>query len=469
MTIALERPRETGSTTPPPADGGARHALTSVWVVGIVITAIAWRVHDTMSGFYAPDLHLVVDTVDGLIAGSVCALLVARARSTHRLGDRLMAEAFGLFSVASLVLSLGEELVTTETHAFTWAQSTARNGGVLLLFAAVLLHRRVARRAWRPWPALGVTIVAVVVASSTWAGGSAVQVLVVDDRQLVVDTHPGLVASIAIGAVLALASGLLLDRRQRRGHLLLGGWLAPAVVLLGFARLHYVFFPSLYSHYVFSGDVLRTAGYLMLLVGAIREIVDHWSSESRAATLEERRRLARELHDGAVQEMILARLDADSLARSGDDAAADALVESIDRALHEVRWAMDDLVLTDEDLDEVVRRVASGTAHRLGITVDVSCETAHASALVRHDVARIVREAISNASRHGGARTVRVVLQHVGQDVRLRVEDEGDGFDPEARRHGHGLVSMRERATRMGGRLDLTSAPGVGTVVEVTW
>ena len=86
---------------------------------------------------------------------------------------------------------------------------------------------------------------------------------------------------------------------------------------------------------------------------------------------------------------------------------------------------------------------------------------------VREDLARIVREAVSNAARHGEARRISVALTNA-DGIRVRVADDGKGFDPEApRRRGFGMTSMRERAEGRGGTVDVQSEPGKGTVVEV--
>ena len=83
---------------------------------------------------------------------------------------------------------------------------------------------------------------------------------------------------------------------------------------------------------------------------------------------------------------------------------------------------------------------------------------------------RIVREAVTNAVRHGGASHIDIVFE-AGQSPALRILDDGVGFDPAAAAgSGHlGLVSMRERAEAIGASLAVRSAPGQGTTVEVLW
>jgi signal transduction histidine kinase len=97
------------------------------------------------------------------------------------------------------------------------------------------------------------------------------------------------------------------------------------------------------------------------------------------------------------------------------------------------------------------------------LAVDDSVEV---SALHREELVRVAREAAVNAARHSGSAAIRVTLSQ----GRLTVGDDGRGFDPAYQRNGgFGLTSMRERADAIGAALNITSAPGHGTCVEVTW
>jgi signal transduction histidine kinase len=90
-------------------------------------------------------------------------------------------------------------------------------------------------------------------------------------------------------------------------------------------------------------------------------------------------------------------------------------------------------------------------------------------AATEHAVLMIVREALQNVVRHSAARHVDVALEHVAERLIVLITDDGRGFDPSLPRHGHfGLQSMRERATAVGGRLELLSAVGRGTQVRVS-
>jgi signal transduction histidine kinase len=89
-------------------------------------------------------------------------------------------------------------------------------------------------------------------------------------------------------------------------------------------------------------------------------------------------------------------------------------------------------------------------------------------AAIEEAIFRIGQEAITNAVRHARAHRVEVELAIGHQGVRLAVRDDGIGFDPDAEHAGFGLSGLRERAAGMGGRLEIGSRPGEGTVVVLT-
>jgi signal transduction histidine kinase len=121
-----------------------------------------------------------------------------------------------------------------------------------------------------------------------------------------------------------------------------------------------------------------------------------------------------------------------------------------------------------------LREVAERTERTYGVHVAIAVNgrrPAHCSSDVDLQLFRIGQEAITNAIRHGHATEVRIVVNYEKDRVRLSVCDNGCGFtpdeDPPAREGGHfGLQTMRERAARISGRLDIVSRPGSGTTVE---
>ncbi len=199
------------------------------------------------------------------------------------------------------------------------------------------------------------------------------------------------------------------------------------------------------------------------------------------AAEEERRRISLELHDDASQRLaaILMRL---RLARSvSDGAAKDAVLEEVRRELAETadglrRYAqglrppaLDELGL-GAAIESHVRHISEAAS----VPVEVQIEGVGRLEAPEAELAlyRIVQEAITNALRHSRARRIQVRLERCNGTVVATVEDDGVGFDtarlltsPDGE-HGLGLFGMKERAEYVGGRVDLNSTPGRGTVVR---
>jgi signal transduction histidine kinase len=195
------------------------------------------------------------------------------------------------------------------------------------------------------------------------------------------------------------------------------------------------------------------------------------------SVLEERGRLARDLHDAVSQKLFSIRVKARaaSMLVSRDPAQAAAEMESVaalgGEALAELRAVIDGLAppgIADGGLAESLRQYAllAGKAHG----VRVLFASADLPALgVQRDAAvyRVAQEALHNALRHSGAAEVQVSLGRGPKRVTLDVTDDGRGFLPAAASGGLGLASMRERAAAAGASLTIRSAPGKGTRVRL--
>jgi signal transduction histidine kinase len=250
-------------------------------------------------------------------------------------------------------------------------------------------------------------------------------------------------------------------------------WLGPGCALAAFAWLNYVLFPSLYTDWLYTGDLLRTCFYVLLLLGAVREIQQHWTAQAELAVLDDRRRLARELHDGVVQELSFIR--AQTGATPGDSETNQQIRRASERGLEEARAAVAALgTQGDDPLSVVLERATRQLAEQYGVEVELDLD----EAIVvgpdeRHALVRIAREAVTNAIKHGAARRICVVLVRDASGRHLVVDDDGSGFDVRAAQRrmtgGYGLVSMRDRASGLDGRLDIESTPGAGSLVRVTW
>jgi signal transduction histidine kinase len=286
-------------------------------------------------------------------------------------------------------------------------------------------------------------------------------------RDLVTGAPALLGIQLATTALFVIAALGFLRRSERTDDALMGTFSIAAIVA-AFSSFNYFLFPSLYSQWVYSGDILRFSFYAIMLVGAARELDGYWHRLAQAAALEERRRIARDLHDGLAQELtfIVARsrlLPPDRLGRELGSAA--------ERAAIEARRAIDALTRPlAEPLDRAIGRAAEHVATRFGLQLRLDlAEGLSAQPGTRDALQRIVSEALTNAARHGGARWASVSLDSPNGTIRLRITDDGSGFDvaEEGSANGFGLVAMRERAASIGGDLRLSSRKGAGTDVEV--
>lgn len=202
------------------------------------------------------------------------------------------------------------------------------------------------------------------------------------------------------------------------------------------------------------------------------------------ATVAERERLAREMHDGLAQALALVRMRLHSLDESvarGDVLSARAIVgelrDVVGRASQEVRQAIFDLrVMVSRDLGLVptLTEYLHDFSVESGIRVDFAThggefEFAPGAEL---QLMRILQEALTNVRRHARAASVSVRLERAGDAARLVVTDDGCGFDPTQpaadARPRFGLATMQERADAAGGKFRLESRPGRGTTVEAT-
>jgi two-component system, NarL family, sensor histidine kinase LiaS len=197
------------------------------------------------------------------------------------------------------------------------------------------------------------------------------------------------------------------------------------------------------------------------------------------AAVEERNRLARELHDSVSQELfsltMLAAAARRTLEGQPDLTAArlGEIEESARRALEETRsliFALRPAALDGRGLAPALRDLTAALSERQGLSISLQIEGERRIPL-EHEQAlfRIVQEALANVSRHSGVRSVAVRLCYNDGGVALEVRDGGRGFDPQARRdpRAMGLQSMAERAEALGGSLNVRSAPGQGTTLRV--
>ena len=445
----------------------------------VTISPLAYFAYDNAA------LHLALETAEGVIAGVLAYLAVERYRATGRLQHVILAWVFSVLASANLFLAAGP-LVAEQARPgawLTWATLGVRLVAVAGLCAGALVGPgRVRRPTTLPFAVLGATLAVFTVialaasAADAWLADPVNALLSPRDRAGAWSVgHPLVLAVQLLALVLYAGAAVGFQRQAREQDDELLGWLAAGAVLGAFARFNYFLFPSLYSNFVYTGDLLRFGTYLFFLIGAAREIDRYWHDQTRLAAAEERRHLAHELHDGLAQELAFIHSQAAAMA-SGmrypgmvehlSAAAARALAESR-RAVAALAGDVSDAT-GNESLPEALALAAREVATRAGATVEVEADGSPSVPGPIHEaLLRVVREAANNAVRHGGATTVTLCLFTSGGGLRLTVDDNGTGFDPSAVRSGYGLRSMRERVEGLGGTLAVRSASGEGTVIEV--
>lgn len=196
--------------------------------------------------------------------------------------------------------------------------------------------------------------------------------------------------------------------------------------------------------------------------------------------LEERERIARDLHDGVIQSIYAIGLSLQgALVKLGDrepelKRVIERAISGLDHVVRDVRnyiFSLEPMVASGRDLRqallELAREHEADTLAHVVISVspDVSRITSHRSVHVLH----VVREILSNTARHGHAQMVSIDVCIQGDELVLTIEDDGVGFDPDAVEPGHGLYNIRRRALELRGTLDISSRPqgGMAHVLRV--
>ncbi len=205
-----------------------------------------------------------------------------------------------------------------------------------------------------------------------------------------------------------------------------------------------------------------------------------YKSAQTLAALQERQRLAQNLHDAVNQSLFSAGLIAEVLPRildQGPDVARQSL-EELSRltrgAMAEMRGLMAELrpaTLADAELGELLRLLGNAFAGRTNVPTKISV-TGEGSlpADVQVTIYRICQEAVTNIGKHADATNVSIGLVYEGRGIDLHIVDDGCGFDPSVIAAGHyGLNMMRERAQGIGARLTVTSVPGEGSEIRIQW
>jgi signal transduction histidine kinase len=192
----------------------------------------------------------------------------------------------------------------------------------------------------------------------------------------------------------------------------------------------------------------------------------------------ERRRIARELHDEVGQSLWAMGLEIDNLAaavKSSDNELALRRLEGLReisnssvRVVRNMSLLLRPSMLDDLGLVPALEWLAREVSRTSGLRVEVTEEQVPDLLPEEHKtcVFRVVQEALRNTCRHAGAKNSRILVQAGGGELQLSVQDDGCGFDP-TRTKGMGLLGMEERAGHLGGTCSIDSKPGCGTIIKL--
>jgi signal transduction histidine kinase len=198
----------------------------------------------------------------------------------------------------------------------------------------------------------------------------------------------------------------------------------------------------------------------------------------RVGLLEERERIARELHDGVIQSLFAVGmgLQGTALVTGSPEQAAriEVAVGELDKVIRDLRnyiFGLRPGILADRQLDQALRALGEEvqTGTRTRVVVDIDADLAATLSGRSHEIVQLTREALSNIARHANAKNSAVRLVRTGQSAVLTIEDDGSGFDTRDDSRGDGLRNMRERASGLGGTLQIASTRGKGTSLRFTF
>jgi signal transduction histidine kinase len=486
---------------------------TSLAVLGGV-TGLLWIDPGLASSVFAPELDVAINVGATLVAGAVAILGWVRWVEGREPAALFESAAFLALTTTNL-LTIGAVLIgrpeifgldvgtlpdRQPIGASLWTIARLL-AAIVLVVGAVLAVRREA-----PW--LPPLVVAFLPAASILVIGIAIPLVPLSVRSLqsgsnlVADVsggtvdHAGLVVvffQLAI-CVLFVVAAFLYRRLYRRDRLLLHAFLAGGLLVAAFSQLHFAVEPVVTVGTVTSADVLRVLFYGILFFGieaqaqadmaglrrANIELERLREVEAAGAMLEERSRLAREVHDGLAQDLWFAKLTQARIAQ--DDSidettrrTAQEVLRVLDVALADARQAVMALrttAKTGSTLEQLLADYVDDFGQRYGLPAvfEVKDPLPPLPPRTEAEIVRVIQEALNNVRKHSDASSVRVTVDRVDRHVRFRVIDDGRGFQPaDMPRDRFGIDSMRERAGLTGGRLRIASSASSGTeiVLEV--
>lgn len=457
---------------------GLRLAFVAVWVLGGALTALN-AVDSSRLALESSDSSAVLATIAAGGAMLLAALSYARWHERALLTDLIACQAFSVLAIGNVAYGVVPLLMQPRSIGPDMRAAGLLTGSVaaLMFAAAALAPRRKALEDSRfgvlaVLAPVVVACLAVLAVLAFWSQPfPGLSGLSSTEATSDIGSRNVTVLQAVTAGLFAVAS-LRFVRRGRRASDAFYGWLAITAAFWALARVNYVLTPSHYATWLTVGDWFRLTAYAVAVLGAAAQFVSYWRRAAGTAVLEERRRIARDLHDGLAQELAFITTQSKSLMHTVDDERALLLSRAAERALDESRRAIAALTHpVDEPLEVALAQQAEELSGRLGVRVLLQLDpVGRVSPDTREALLRIAREAITNAGRHGRPSKITVALSN-HQGINLLVTDDGKGFlvdDPRVYVGGrYGVTGMKERAEALGGWFRLQSRPYAGTKVEV--
>ena len=451
-----------------------RTSAAVVAALAALLTLLAGVTSVVDVAYESASVHVAVETAAALVSLLAGQLILGRYARSTELADLILGASLILLAFGNLAFSALPAIIEQERAALaTWGAVIVRTASAALLTAAAWVPPRPLRqpaRATRLAVIGGGALLAVTFIAVALVGGAPSDAPARDSLPAALEGNTIVFVLQLAATVLYAAAAIGFVRRADRGDDSLIRWLGIACVFGAFSRLNYLIDPSLGTTWLLTGDVLRLAFFASLLVAGVHEL--RWAQRrvADAAVLEERARISREIHDGMAQDLAFLVQQGRGLRRSlGPTPAIERMIDAAQHALDESREAVTALVRpSHQPLSEALAETAREAAEREGSTVDTELlRDVSVPGPTQEAMVRVLREAVINAARHGGARHIRVQLR---EDPRLclSVSDDGRGFDvarAAAAPGRPGLKGMAERVKGIGGELSIESAPGHGTRV----
>src|SRR5438128_4682539 len=228
----------------------------------------------------------------------------------------------------------------------------------------------------------------------------------------------------------------------------------------------------------FSHETVRLVETFADQASVAMEYVSAQADVRRVGLMDERERIAKELHDGVIQSLFAVGmgLQGTAVMTNSPDVSAriERAVEELDKVIRDLRnyiFGLRPGILADRQLDQALRLLGEEmqSGSRARVEVDVDASVAASLSARSAQIVQLTREALSNVARHAKASRASVRLGRHGSEAVLTVEDNGVGFDSSRDSKGSGIANMRARAANLGGSLEVTSEEGKGTKLLITF